>query len=102
MTIPAVVDGAAGDPDWSVFAGAAAVTGFFGASLVLATRPGREVHVNLHQAFLLTALSWLALTGFGALPFYFSSLNMDMADSFFESVSGLTTTGSTVIGGLED
>lgn len=101
MTLPAAVDASFGDPDWSVFAGAAAVTGFFGASLMLATRPSGEVRMTLHQAFLLTAFSWLAISAFGALPFYFSSLNLDMADSFFESVSGLTTTGSTVINGLD-
>lgn len=101
MTLPAAVDASSGDPDWSVFAGAAAVTGFFGASLVLATRPSGEVRISLHQAFLLTALSWLAISAFAALPFYFSSLKMDFIDSFFESVSGLTTTGSTVINGLD-
>lgn len=102
MTLPAAVDASFGDPDWSVFAGAAAVTGFFGASLVLATRPSGEVRMTLHQAFLLTAISWLSLSAFAALPFYFSSLNMDLADSFFESVSGLTTTGSTTINGLDN
>ena len=101
MALPAAVDAALDDPDWVVFAGAAAVTGFFSASLALTTRPSGEIRINLHQAFLLTALSWLAISVFGALPFYFSSLDMDFVDSFFESVSGLTTTGSTVITGLD-
>ena len=101
MTVPAIVDASLDDRDWSVFAGAAAVTGFFAASLILATRPAGEIRVNLHQAFLLTALSWLTISVFGALPFYFSSLEMDFIDSFFESVSGLTTTGSTVISELD-
>lgn len=101
MTVPATVDASLGDPDWGVFAGASAVTGFFAASLVLATRPSGDIRINLHQAFLLTALSWLAMSAFGALPFYFSSLDMDFIDAFFETVSGLTTTGSTVINGLD-
>lgn len=101
MMVPAAVDASIGDPDWAVFAGASAVTGFFAASLVLATRPSGEIRISLHQAFLLTALSWLAMCAFGALPFYFSSLDMDFIDSFFETVSGLTTTGSTVINGLD-
>lgn len=102
MTIPAIVDASFDDRDWSVFAGASAVTGFFAASLVLATRPSGEIRVNLHQAFLLTALSWIFLSLFAALPFYFSSLEMDFIDSFYESVSGLTATGATVISGLDD
>jgi trk system potassium uptake protein TrkH len=101
MTVPAAVDASFGDSDWTVFAGAAAVTGFFAASLVLVTRPSGEIRINLHQAFLLTALSWLIMSAFAALPFYFSSLDMNFFDSFFESVSGLTTTGSTVINGLD-
>lgn len=101
MALPAAVDAALDDPDWAVFAGATAVTGFFAASLALTTRPSGEIRINLHQAFLLTGLSWLAISVFGALPFYFSSLDMDFIDSFFESVSGLTTTGATVISGLD-
>ncbi|HEU0071404.1 MAG TPA: TrkH family potassium uptake protein [Alphaproteobacteria bacterium] len=101
MLVPALVDAGHSDPDWAVFAGAAGVTGFFGSSLMLATRTSRDVRMTIHHAFLLTALSWIGLCLFAALPFYFSSLKMDYADSFFESVSGLTTTGSTVISGLD-
>lgn len=101
MLVPTLVDAGYGDPDWAVFAGAAGVTGFFGSCLMLATRTSRDVRMTIHHAFLLTALSWIAICLFAALPFYFSSLKMDYADSFFEAVSGLTTTGSTVISGLD-
>ncbi|HEY4136157.1 MAG TPA: TrkH family potassium uptake protein [Alphaproteobacteria bacterium] len=101
MAVPAVVDAAYGDQDWAVFAGAAAVTGFFGSCLALATRTSRDVKMTIHHAFLLTALSWVSICVFAALPFFFSSLEMDYVDSFFESVSGLTTTGSTVISHLD-
>lgn len=101
MTVPALVDAAYGDPDWAVFAGAAGVTGFFGSCLMLATRSSRDVKMTIHHAFLLTAVSWIGICLFAALPFYFSSLKMDYIDSFFESVSGLTTTGSTVIASLD-
>ena len=101
MVFPALVDAGRGDPDWAVFAGAASVTGFFGSCLMLTTRSQREVKFTLHHAFLLTALSWIGLCLFAALPFYFSSLKMDYADSLFEAVSGLTTTGATVISGLD-
>jgi trk system potassium uptake protein TrkH len=102
MVLPSLVDAAYGDPDWAVFAGAAGVTGFFGSCLMLATRSSRDVKFTLHHAFLLTALSWISLSLFAALPFYFSSSKMDYIDSLFESVSGLTTTGATVMSGLDD
>ena len=57
--------------------------------------------LNLHQAFLLTSLSWIAVAIFGSLPFFFSDLNLTFTDSFFESMSGITTTGSTIITNLE-
>jgi trk system potassium uptake protein TrkH len=51
----------------------------------------------LRAAFLLTAASWLAAALFGALPFYFSPLGLSFTDAFFESMSGLTSTGATVL-----
>ena len=58
--------------------------------------------LNLQQAFLLTALSWLSIAIFGSLPFVFSNLNFSFTNAFFESMSGITTTGSTIISNLED
>ena len=57
--------------------------------------------LNLHQAFLLTSLSWITVAIFASLPFFFSDLNLTFTDSFFESMSGITTTGSTIITNLE-
>ena len=56
--------------------------------------------LNLQQAFLLTSLSWITIAIFGSLPFVFSSLNLSFTDAFFESMSGITTTGSTIITNL--
>ena len=58
--------------------------------------------LNLSQAFLLTALSWITIAIFGSIPFIFSELEMSLTDSFFESMSGITTTGSTVISNLNE
>ena len=58
--------------------------------------------LNLQQAFLLTALSWLTIAIFGSLPFIFSNLELSITDSFFESMSGITTTGSTIISNLQE
>jgi trk system potassium uptake protein TrkH len=56
----------------------------------------------LQQAFLLTSLSWISIAIFGSLPFIFSSLELSITDAIFESMSGITTTGSTIITNLND
>ena len=61
-----------------------------------------EKKLNLPQAFLLTALSWLTIAVFGSLPFIFSNIELGLTDAFFESMSGITTTGSTIIKDLDN
>lgn len=96
MIVPATVDAASGNEDWRVFTLAAALTLFIGVSLVLTTRSGWS-GLNLRQAFLITNLAWLVTAAFGALPFVFSEIRLSPTDAFFEAMSGVTTTGATVI-----
>ncbi len=100
MTLPAMADAVVANPDWQVFAAAAGLTLFTGIMLMLTTRAsvGR---ITLRQAFVLTASCWLVIPTFGALPFTFSNLELSYTDAFFEAMSGITTTGSTVISGLD-
>ena len=100
MCAPLVVDAAAGHDEWRVFAGSAALTAFIGVTMILTTRSTTR-RINIRQAFILTTGSWLVLTTFSALPFAFSGLGLSFTDSFFEAMSGVTTTGSTVISGLD-
>ncbi|MCB1532523.1 MAG: TrkH family potassium uptake protein [Alphaproteobacteria bacterium] len=100
MVIPMLADLYDGDTDWKVFLLCIVMTAFFGGSLILSNHHP-NVTINTRQAFLLTTLSWLAIAAFGALPFFMSRLQMSFADSFFESMSGITTTGSTVITDLQ-
>ncbi len=95
-----VADAAVGHPDWRVFAGSAALTLFVGVTLILTSRAPRT-RFSVRQAFILTAASWLVLTTFAALPFAFADLRLSYADAFFEAMSGITTTGSTVITDLD-
>ncbi len=99
MSIPAAIDLAVANPDWQVFVVAGFLTSFVGGALTLANRGGREL--TLQQAFVLTTSLWVVLPAFAALPFAFCELEMSYTDSFFEAMSGLTTTGSTVISGLD-
>ena len=100
MIVPAAVDAFAGNPDWQVFATAAAATLFIGVSLALTSRAG-GARVSVRQAFVLTTLSWIVLTAFAALPFAFSQLDLSYTDAYFEAMSGITTTGATVIENLD-
>lgn len=101
MLVPSLVDWSFGHIDSFVFLSSAAVTLFASISLILTNRGiGDELHIK--QAFLLTTVVWVVLPAFAALPFAFSELGLSFTDSYFEAISGLTTTGSTVITGLDD
>jgi len=54
------------------------------------------------QMFLITAVAWIALPIFGSLPFIFSTQAIPFTDAVFEAVSGMTTTGSTVLSHLDE
>ena len=101
MLIPMCVDLYAGSSDWQVFAMSALLTGFFGVAIWLATNRRGTFDLGLRQAFLLTNGAWVMISVFGALPFMFSELGLSVTDSIFESVSGITTTGSTVLVTIE-
>jgi len=85
----------------STFLSSAAITTFMGILTVLSNLED-DKKLNLQQAFLLTTLSWLSIAIFGSLPFLLSNLNLSFVDSFFESMSGITTTGSTIIVDLDN
>jgi len=100
MFIPIFIDMLAGNPDWEIFFLAMFLTLTIGGMLMLANR-GTGDNLNLRQAFLLTTAAWAVLPAFAALPFAFSELDLSYTDAYFEAMSGLTTTGSTVISGLD-
>ena len=83
----------------STFLVSSIITIIFG-SLFVISNLSHEKKISLQGAFILTALAWISIAIFGSLPFYFSILNLSFTDSFFESMSGITTTGSTIITNL--
>jgi len=99
MTIPIVVQVVYGEFD-SSFVIASIITLVFGILFTLSNFD-YDKQINLHQAFLLTSLSWITIAIFGALPLFFSKLDLSFTNAFFESMSGITTTGSTIITDLE-
>ena len=79
----------------------ASATAFIGILLML-TNLEVNRKLNLQQVFVLTTLSWIGIAIFGCLPFLLSDLNLSFIDAFFESMSGITTTGSTIITNLDN
>jgi trk system potassium uptake protein TrkH len=99
MLIPILVQFIYNEFDSSFF-GASIITIIFG-TLFFLSNLDHDKKLNLQQAFLLTALSWLSIAIFGSLPFVFSNVFFSFTNAFFESMSGITTTGSTIISNLE-
>ncbi|MGI9463463.1 MAG: TrkH family potassium uptake protein, partial [Aestuariivirgaceae bacterium] len=58
--------------------------------------------VSLKEGFILTVVSWVVLASFAAVPFVFLGRGLSLIDAWFEAVSGLTTTGSTIMTGLDE
>ena len=69
------------------------------AGCALTFLPGRDrdSHLRLKEGFIITALGWIFLGLFGALPFMISGIIPRFEDAFFETVSGLTTTGASIV-----
>ena len=100
MLIPFVVELIYSEEN-NIFLPSAAGTVFIGILLVLSNLQENK-KLDLQHAFLLTTLSWLSIAIFGCLPFFLSNLELSIIDSFFESMSGITTTGSTIINDLDN
>ncbi len=101
MLVPAAFDIVANDNNWNCFFISAFLTAFLGIGLVL-TNQNQKFSIGIKQAFFLTTASWVIISAFGALPFYLSDLKIGYINAFFESVSALTTTGSTIFSGLDN
>lgn len=101
MLVPFGADFLYGNPDAGNFALSAMITIVAGSLMALATANASLQTLTIQQTFLLTTLSWLVLPIFGALPFWLGEPNASYTDAFFEAMSGLTTTGSTVFTELD-
>jgi len=101
MMIPVFIDLIYKNPDWDEFFLSALVTFFIGLVLYYSFRK-EKIIIKIRQAFVLTILSWVIIALFASLPFVFTSSNLNYTDSFFEAISGITTTGATVINNLDE
>jgi len=102
MLLPLLVDIAEGRGHWPVFLQSTTLTMLTGGCMALACSNGVGRGLTLQQTFLITTGVWLALPIFGALPFMMGETDSRAVDAFFEAMSALTTTGATVMSGLEE
>ncbi|WP_157019256.1 TrkH family potassium uptake protein [Mesorhizobium xinjiangense] len=100
MLVPAAVDLYYGNKDWRVFAFSSFFLGGLSLAIALATQ-GRPPVASSRFGFLVVNLLWFTMALAGSIPFVASSLELGVADAVFESVSGITTTGSTVLTGID-
>ncbi len=82
------------------FLSASIVTIFLGTLFVLGNLE-KEFKLNLRQTFLFSSLAWFMVAVFGSLPFLLSAQEFSFSEAFFESMSGITTTGATIISDLD-
>jgi len=105
MLIPMLADLMARDAvhraDWAAFAIGAIICVFAGGGAAAASW-GPIERLSVKQGFMLTATSWFTLVLFAAIPLSIGGLQLTYVDAFFEAMSGITTTGSTVVSGLDD
>lgn len=100
LLLPAVVSLLYGETCFWAFGATIAIALLVGFALTIISRPGSQIFFA-KEGFIIVALAWLALSAIGALPFVFSREIPSYADAFFETVSGFTTTGSSILTNVE-
>ncbi|HLR77247.1 MAG TPA: TrkH family potassium uptake protein [Balneolaceae bacterium] len=98
LLIPIIIALIYDETTWRAFLYAAAIAFILGATLYYLFKPDREL--RLREGFLIVSLTWLVLSLIGALPFIFSGVLPSYTDAVFETMSGFTTTGATIFGGV--
>jgi len=102
MLAPMLVDLIEGRGHWPAFAESAVITILVGGLVSISCQNGVKDRLSIQQTFLLTTGVWVALPVFGALPFIIGGSELSFINAMFEAMSGLTTTGATVMTGLDD
>jgi trk system potassium uptake protein TrkH len=102
MLFPMALDWAAGNENWPAFLESALITFAAGGLVALASQNAVSRGLTLQDVFLLTTGVWVVLPLFAALPLMLGKPGAGFTDALFETMSGMTTTGTTVFVGLDD
>ena len=101
MAIPGAFGPWTGGGDGAVFLGCSAATLFLGGAMSLTAMPKGRLRLDVRQSFLLAVSGVTLCIVCAAFPLRFASPHLSFVDAVFEAASGLTTTGATVITGLD-
>lgn len=101
MAISTIVSACYGEDDFKFLLFSFGVTFLAGGLLVLFFRD-TEKKVEKREAYLIVSLVWVVLSFFGSLPFYISGYIPNYTDAFFETISGFTTTGASILNNIEE
>lgn len=101
MLIPASVDIIYNNKDWEVFVLSSAIAIFLGGLMSIPTRDVGE-NLNKRELLILIPLAWITMPSIATLPIYTSELGLSFTDAYFESLSGMTTTGATILSNLDN
>ena len=99
LTLPVIGALIYGEPTLLAFAVTIALLAFVGIPAT-AKKPA-DARIYAKDGYVIVALSWILMSLFGALPFVFSGYIPHVVDAYFETVSGFTTTGSTILRNIE-
>ncbi|MEX2478360.1 MAG: TrkH family potassium uptake protein [Gracilimonas sp.] len=97
LLLPLSVDLIYGQNTWHSFLISAGIAFFVGGALWYTFKPKEEIRIR--EGFLIVSLTWLSLSFVGALPFVIAGVLPSFTDAVFETMSALSTTGSTILGG---
>jgi len=100
MLVPMITSLIYGENDVKAFILTIGVTALAGSLLAFAIKPSRT-DMGKREGFLLTALTWIVFSIFGMIPFMIGDTKMSVSDAFFETMSGFTTTGATVLTSID-
>lgn len=100
MSLPLVVSLIYGEQDFSAFLFSFFICILFGSILFFFTRSSKR-EISHREGFAIVAVGWIVVAFFGALPYFLSGALNNFSDAFFESASGFTTTGATVVTNIE-
>ena len=100
LFIPMVTEIIYQSESWQSYAVPILIYLIVGGSLVITNR-NVELKISIKEAFIITVLSWILLAFLSAVPFVYTKVNLSVVDALFESMSGITTTGSTVINNID-
>ena len=101
LLLPCIVAVIYGEPELWVLLASAAGSGLLGGLFIL-LRPKRRRELHARDGFVMVALSWILISLIGAVPFTASGAIPSYLDAVFETMSGFTTTGASILRAVED